>query len=160
MHMSTESLLVILLVGLIAGWLAGRLVQGTGFGLVGDLVLGILGAFVGAWLLPRIGLTEANALADARCGALARASSRATLSASVHETDRAVICASFLDAGCRRGERALYFSPAEVAFLIAGPYRKRHLLAYKLFITLALCSVSAAFFSLAIPLCVFLAFQR
>ena len=40
MHISGESLAVILLVGLIAGWLAGQLVQGTGFGLVGDLVIG------------------------------------------------------------------------------------------------------------------------
>jgi uncharacterized membrane protein YeaQ/YmgE (transglycosylase-associated protein family) len=40
MHMSTESLLVILFVGLAAGWLAGQLVEGTGFGLVGDLIVG------------------------------------------------------------------------------------------------------------------------
>ncbi|MGB8515493.1 MAG: GlsB/YeaQ/YmgE family stress response membrane protein, partial [Pseudolabrys sp.] len=37
MHMSAESLLVILLIGAIAGWLAGQIVQGTGFGLVGDI---------------------------------------------------------------------------------------------------------------------------
>ena len=43
--MSGESLLIILLVGLIAGWLAGQIVQGTGFGLVGDLIIGIVGAF-------------------------------------------------------------------------------------------------------------------
>ena len=36
MHMSNESLLIILGVGLIAGWLAGQIVQGTGFGIVGD----------------------------------------------------------------------------------------------------------------------------
>jgi uncharacterized membrane protein YeaQ/YmgE (transglycosylase-associated protein family) len=53
MHMSSESLLIILLVGLVAGWLAGQIVQGTGLGLIGDLVFGILGAFVGSWLLPR-----------------------------------------------------------------------------------------------------------
>ena len=40
----TSSLAVILLVGLIAGWLAGQVVQGTGFGLVGDLVIGVVGA--------------------------------------------------------------------------------------------------------------------
>jgi uncharacterized membrane protein YeaQ/YmgE (transglycosylase-associated protein family) len=56
MHMSNESLLVILFVGLVAGWLAGLLVQGTGFGLIGDLVIGILGAFIGDWLLPRLGI--------------------------------------------------------------------------------------------------------
>jgi len=53
--MSGESLLVILLVGLVAGWLAGHIVQGTGFGIVGDVVIGILGAYVGGWLLPQIG---------------------------------------------------------------------------------------------------------
>ena len=39
MHMSAESLLVILLIGAIAGWLAGQIVQGTGFGLVGDIII-------------------------------------------------------------------------------------------------------------------------
>jgi uncharacterized membrane protein YeaQ/YmgE (transglycosylase-associated protein family) len=54
--MSGESLLVILFVGLVAGWLAGHLVRGTGYGLVADLCLGIIGAFIGDWLLPRIGI--------------------------------------------------------------------------------------------------------
>ena len=53
--MSGESLLVILIVGLVAGWSAGHIVQGTGFGIVGDIVIGILGAYVGGWLLPQIG---------------------------------------------------------------------------------------------------------
>jgi uncharacterized membrane protein YeaQ/YmgE (transglycosylase-associated protein family) len=56
MHLSTESLLVILLVGLAAGWLAGQIVQGTGFGLVGDMIIGIIGAFIGDWLMPQLGL--------------------------------------------------------------------------------------------------------
>jgi uncharacterized membrane protein YeaQ/YmgE (transglycosylase-associated protein family) len=56
MNMSSESLLVILFVGLIAGWLAGQIVQGTGLGLVGDLVVGIVGAFIGSWLLPQLGI--------------------------------------------------------------------------------------------------------
>jgi uncharacterized membrane protein YeaQ/YmgE (transglycosylase-associated protein family) len=51
-----ESLLVILVVGLVAGWLAGKIVRGAGFGLIGDLVIGIIGAFIGDWLLPRIGI--------------------------------------------------------------------------------------------------------
>ena len=54
--MSAESLLIILIVGLVAGWLAGHIVQGTGFGIVGDVVIGILGAYVGGWLLPQVGL--------------------------------------------------------------------------------------------------------
>ena len=55
MNMSSESLLVILFVGLVAGWLAGQIVRGTGFGIVGDLIVGILGAFFGSWLLPQLG---------------------------------------------------------------------------------------------------------
>ena len=56
MYMSNESLLVILVVGLVAGWLAGKIVRGSGFGLIGDLLIGIVGAFIGDWLLPRIGI--------------------------------------------------------------------------------------------------------
>ena len=55
MHMSGESLLIILLVGIVAGWLAGQIVQGTGFGLIGDLIIGIIGAFIGSWVLPQLG---------------------------------------------------------------------------------------------------------
>ena len=56
MNMSGESLVVILFVGLIAGWLAGQIVRGTGFGVLGDIVVGIIGAFIGDWLLPRLGV--------------------------------------------------------------------------------------------------------
>jgi uncharacterized membrane protein YeaQ/YmgE (transglycosylase-associated protein family) len=56
MNMSGESLLVILFVGLVAGWLAGQIVQGTGLGIVGDLLVGIGGAFIGSWLLPQLGI--------------------------------------------------------------------------------------------------------
>jgi uncharacterized membrane protein YeaQ/YmgE (transglycosylase-associated protein family) len=56
MHISAESLFVILVVGLVAGWLAGKIVHGTGFGVVSDLVLGVIGAFVGGWLLPQLGI--------------------------------------------------------------------------------------------------------
>ena len=52
--MSGQELLIILLVGLIAGWLAGQIVQGTGFGLIADIAIGIVGAFIGAWLLPHL----------------------------------------------------------------------------------------------------------
>jgi uncharacterized membrane protein YeaQ/YmgE (transglycosylase-associated protein family) len=56
MSISNEGLAIILLVGLVAGWLAGQLVQGTGFGIVGDIIIGIIGAFIGAWLLPLLGV--------------------------------------------------------------------------------------------------------
>ncbi len=54
--MSTENILVILVVGIVAGWLAGKIVRGTGFGLLGDLLVGIAGAFVAGWLFPRLGI--------------------------------------------------------------------------------------------------------
>jgi uncharacterized membrane protein YeaQ/YmgE (transglycosylase-associated protein family) len=56
MHLSNESLLVILLVGAVAGWLAGRIIRGVGFGLVGDIIVGILGALIASFLFPRVGL--------------------------------------------------------------------------------------------------------
>jgi len=57
MYLSGESILVILLVGLVAGWLAGKIVRGTGFGLIGDIAIGIVGAFIASWLLPRLGIS-------------------------------------------------------------------------------------------------------
>jgi uncharacterized membrane protein YeaQ/YmgE (transglycosylase-associated protein family) len=74
MYLSSESLLVILLVGLAAGWLAGQIVQGTGFGFIGDLMIGVLGAFIGDWLLPQLGLHLGSgiisAIIDATIGAV------------------------------------------------------------------------------------------
>jgi len=54
MHLSNENLVIIVLVGLLAGWLAGQVMRGAGFGLIGDLVVGLLGALIGDWLLPRL----------------------------------------------------------------------------------------------------------
>jgi uncharacterized membrane protein YeaQ/YmgE (transglycosylase-associated protein family) len=52
--MDSHSLVVILIVGLVAGWLAGKIVRGGGFGLIGDLVVGIIGAFIGRWLFTQL----------------------------------------------------------------------------------------------------------
>jgi uncharacterized membrane protein YeaQ/YmgE (transglycosylase-associated protein family) len=54
MYLSNQSLIVIVVVGVVAGWLAGQIVAGGGFGLIGDLVVGVIGAFIGDWLLPRL----------------------------------------------------------------------------------------------------------
>jgi uncharacterized membrane protein YeaQ/YmgE (transglycosylase-associated protein family) len=54
--MPVETILIWLIIGAIAGWLAGVVVKGGGFGLLGDIVVGIIGAFVGGWLLPRLGV--------------------------------------------------------------------------------------------------------
>ena len=51
------AIIVTLVVGAIAGWLAGLLVQGSGFGLLGDMVVGILGALIASFLFPMFGLT-------------------------------------------------------------------------------------------------------
>ena len=48
--MDTNSLLIMLVIGAVAGWLAGILMRGFGFGLIGNIVVGILGAVVGSWL--------------------------------------------------------------------------------------------------------------
>jgi uncharacterized membrane protein YeaQ/YmgE (transglycosylase-associated protein family) len=56
MYLSTESIVVILFVGIVAGWLAGKVVRGSGFGLIGDLVVGVAGAFVATWLFPKLGI--------------------------------------------------------------------------------------------------------
>jgi len=56
MYLSGESLIVILFVGLAAGWLAGKIVRGAGFGIIGDIVIGVVGAFIASWLFPRLGI--------------------------------------------------------------------------------------------------------
>jgi len=63
--MAIESLLVMLIVGAIAGWLAGQIVRGYGFGLVGNIVVGIVGAFIAGFLLPRLGLGIATGMIGA-----------------------------------------------------------------------------------------------
>lgn len=54
--MSVEALLIWLLVGAVAGWLAGLVVRGGGFGIVGNIVIGIIGAFLGGWLFGVAGI--------------------------------------------------------------------------------------------------------
>ena len=54
--MTADSLIILLLIGAIAGWLAGLIVRGFGFGLIGNIVVGIVGALLAGWLLPRLGI--------------------------------------------------------------------------------------------------------
>jgi uncharacterized membrane protein YeaQ/YmgE (transglycosylase-associated protein family) len=48
--MDTTSILVWIVVGLIAGWLAGRVMRGGGYGLLGDIIVGVVGGLLGGWL--------------------------------------------------------------------------------------------------------------
>ena len=70
-----QGLLVTLVIGLIAGWLAGQIMKGSGYGLIGDLIIGIIGAFIGSWLwhllsLPSLGNIWVNNIVSATVGAL------------------------------------------------------------------------------------------
>jgi uncharacterized membrane protein YeaQ/YmgE (transglycosylase-associated protein family) len=62
-----ETIIIWLVIGAIAGWLAGMIVAGYGFGLIGNIVVGIVGAIIGGWLLPRLGIGSivSNAIIDA-----------------------------------------------------------------------------------------------
>jgi uncharacterized membrane protein YeaQ/YmgE (transglycosylase-associated protein family) len=51
------SIIAALIIGGIAGWLAGLIVRGAGFGLIGNIVIGIIGALLAGWLLPRLGVS-------------------------------------------------------------------------------------------------------
>jgi uncharacterized membrane protein YeaQ/YmgE (transglycosylase-associated protein family) len=63
-----------LLIGLIAGWLAGKLSRGRGFGCIGDIVLGLIGSVIGGWVFSQLGIFHANtflfSLAAATVGAV------------------------------------------------------------------------------------------
>jgi uncharacterized membrane protein YeaQ/YmgE (transglycosylase-associated protein family) len=56
MRLSNENILVILFVGLVAGWLAGKIVRGTGFGIIGDILVGIAGALIASFIFPKLGI--------------------------------------------------------------------------------------------------------
>ena len=62
MHISNEGLIVILFVGLVAGWLAGKVVRGTGFGIIGDIIVGIAGALVASFLFPMLHISIGSGL--------------------------------------------------------------------------------------------------
>jgi uncharacterized membrane protein YeaQ/YmgE (transglycosylase-associated protein family) len=51
-----QTLIIWAIVGIVAGFLAGQIMRGGGFGLVGNLIVGIVGAMIAGWLLPQLGL--------------------------------------------------------------------------------------------------------
>jgi uncharacterized membrane protein YeaQ/YmgE (transglycosylase-associated protein family) len=71
--MTVEILLIWLVVGAVAGWLAGLIVKGYGFGMLGNIVVGIVGAFVGGWLFSYFGVAVGTGLVAAIVSATAGA---------------------------------------------------------------------------------------
>ncbi|MCA8902418.1 MAG: GlsB/YeaQ/YmgE family stress response membrane protein [Hyphomonas sp.] len=72
--MTLESLIIFLFIGAVAGWLSGIVVKGYGFGILGNMVVGILGAFVAGLLFPALnvslGAGVIGAIAHATLGAV------------------------------------------------------------------------------------------
>ena len=60
--MSAEHLILFLVVGVIAGYLAGKIMKGGGFGLLGDLIVGVIGSFIGYWVFGLLGITSGGIL--------------------------------------------------------------------------------------------------
>lgn len=56
--------LIWIISGLVAGWLTGQIMQGRGYGLIGDLVMGLLGGLIGGWLFRQLGLAAASLLGE------------------------------------------------------------------------------------------------
>ncbi len=63
--MSLTALVWFLLIGLIAGWLAGRVMRGGGYGVVGDMIIGVVGALIGGWLFSSLGISAGGGLIGA-----------------------------------------------------------------------------------------------
>jgi uncharacterized membrane protein YeaQ/YmgE (transglycosylase-associated protein family) len=61
-NLSLSNVLWWLLVGLIAGFLASRVMRGGGYGLIGDIVVGLIGAFIGGWLAGLLGIGGSSSL--------------------------------------------------------------------------------------------------
>jgi uncharacterized membrane protein YeaQ/YmgE (transglycosylase-associated protein family) len=60
--MSTEHVLLFLLIGIVAGFLAGKIMKGSGFGLIGDLIIGVIGSFIGVWIFGLLGISSGGVL--------------------------------------------------------------------------------------------------
>jgi uncharacterized membrane protein YeaQ/YmgE (transglycosylase-associated protein family) len=71
---SPRSFLGWIFLGLVAGWLAGKLSRGQGFGCIGDILLGLIGSVVGGWIFTKLGFVHSNtflfSLAAATVGAV------------------------------------------------------------------------------------------
>jgi len=52
--MDITSIIIFIIIGAIAGWLAGLIMKGAGFGILGNIIVGVVGAFLGGWLIGRV----------------------------------------------------------------------------------------------------------
>jgi uncharacterized membrane protein YeaQ/YmgE (transglycosylase-associated protein family) len=62
MDLAANSIIVILVVGIVAGWIASKIVHGRGLGLIGNLVVGVVGAFLASVLFPKLGISVGGGL--------------------------------------------------------------------------------------------------
>jgi uncharacterized membrane protein YeaQ/YmgE (transglycosylase-associated protein family) len=72
--MDIQSLIIVLLVGALAGWLAGNIMKGVGFGLIGNIVVGVIGAALGGFIFSLVGISAyglIGSLITATAGAVA-----------------------------------------------------------------------------------------
>ncbi|MDG2150204.1 MAG: GlsB/YeaQ/YmgE family stress response membrane protein [Planctomycetota bacterium] len=60
--MELGDLILFLIIGAIAGWLSGLLTKGSGFGLIGNIIVGVLGSFIGSLVFGLLGLSENNVI--------------------------------------------------------------------------------------------------
>jgi uncharacterized membrane protein YeaQ/YmgE (transglycosylase-associated protein family) len=67
--MAAESLIIFLVIGAVAGWLAGVIVRGYGLGLLGNIVVGVIGSFIGGWLFSHFHLVHGGGLTGDVIGA-------------------------------------------------------------------------------------------
>ena len=64
------NILVWIISGVVAGWIAGLLVRGRGFGLIGDLIVGLVGGLIGGWLAGLLGIQASSLIAQVLVAAL------------------------------------------------------------------------------------------
>ena len=60
--MDIVSIILFLLIGAVAGWLAGKIMKGGGFGLIVNIIVGVIGGFLGGWLMSLAGIQKAGLL--------------------------------------------------------------------------------------------------
>jgi len=71
--MEGMGIIAFLIIGIIAGWLAGKIIRGGGFGIIGNMAVGVVGAVIGGFIFSFVGITTGGwlgSIATATVGAL------------------------------------------------------------------------------------------